>query len=413
MSFNLVDSVKNLLGSDFISKASSMLGEGEAKMQSALSVAVPSVLTGVLNKASVGEADGVLRMARETANSGMLSNIGNFLGSNALLSKGADLVKRLFGDRTSDVANEIASYSGIKPSSAASLLSVTAPAAVGVLGDHAESTHMNTGGFLSFLNSQKDKILNAIPSGLNLAGALGLSSLAGIGSRLSAALASITGQVREIPGRLRTTSRNRWLVPTLLILAAVALLWFLLGRKNNDNDKIKTVATTPSTDSVVTPAPPAVGYETIKVILPNGVQLDAYKGGIEDQLVTFLNDPSKKPDKDIWFDFDNLNFETNSAAITSESMKQVQNIAAILKAFPNASLKIGGYTDKTGDEPANLKLSQARADAVLTALKNNGITTSQLAGAEGYGSQFAKVAASASDEERKKDRRIAVSPRKK
>src|SRR5262252_2894321 len=205
MSFNLMDSVKSLLGSDFISKASSMLGEGEAKMQSALSVAVPSVLTGVLNKASVGEADGVLRMARETANSGMLSNIGNFLGSNALLSKGADMVKRLFGDRTTDVANEIANYSGIKPSSAASLLSVTAPAAVGVLGDHAESTHMNTGGFLSFLNSQKDKILNAVPSGLNLAGTLGLGSLAGIGSRLSGALSSITGQVREIPGKIKTT----------------------------------------------------------------------------------------------------------------------------------------------------------------------------------------------------------------
>ena len=94
-------------------------------------------------------------------------------------------------------------------------------------------------------------------------------------------------------------------------------------------------------------------------------------------------------------------------------MKQIQNIAAILKAFPNASLKIGGYTDKTGDEPANMKLSQGRADAVDAALKKEGITAKQLAGAEGYGSQYAKAAASAPDEERKKDRRIAVSPRKK
>jgi len=409
-----MDSVKSLLGTDFISKASSMLGEGETKVQSALSVAVPSVLTGVLNRASSGEADGVLRMAKETANSGMLSSIGNFLGNNALLSKGADVLKRLFGDRTSDVANEIANFSGIKPSSAASLLSVAAPAAIGVLGDHAESSHMNTGGFLSFLNGQKDKILNAVPSGLNLAGALGLGSLAGIGSRLSGALSSITGQVREIPGKIKTTSSNRWLVPTLIILAAIALLWFLLGRKNNDNDKIQAVSTTSTNDSAaVTPAPPAMTHETIKVTLPNGIQLDAYKGGIEDQLVAFLSDPSKKVDKNIWFDFDNLNFETNSATITAESMKQVQNIAAILKAFPHASIKIGGYTDKTGDEPANLKLSQARADAVLEALKTNGIAASQLEGSEGYGSQFAKVDANASDEERKTDRRIAVSPRKK
>jgi outer membrane protein OmpA-like peptidoglycan-associated protein len=91
----------------------------------------------------------------------------------------------------------------------------------------------------------------------------------------------------------------------------------------------------------------------------------------------------------------------------------VENIATILKAFPKASLKIGGYTDKTGDEPANVKLSQARAEAVVAALKTNGITKGQLDGAEGYGSQFAKVPAEATDEERRKDRRIAVSPRNK
>ena len=44
------------------------------------------------------------------------------------------------------------------------------------------------------------------------------------------------------------------------------------------------------------------------------------------------------------------------------------NIAAILKAFPKAKFKIGGYTDKTGDEPGNMKLSNDRAKAVKDAL---------------------------------------------
>jgi outer membrane protein OmpA-like peptidoglycan-associated protein len=414
MSFNLIDSVTKLLGSDFIPRASNMLGEDQNKMQTATAAIIPSILTGILNKAGSGEATTMLRLAKDTANSGILFSIGNFLASTGLLSKGAELLESLFGDRMRDVSNAISNFSGIKSTSATALMSVAAPAALGIIGERADSTNMNASGLLAFLNNEKDEILNAVPSGLNLAGALGLTNLAAIGNKLSTAVSTFTGQVRNMPRRRKTTSGMGWLVPVILIIAALGLLWYLLIKRNTDGNK--TQATTANNaDSAVVSAPPtsAPAYETIKVKLPNGVELDAYEGGIEDQLVSFLNDSSKNVDKNVWFDFDNLNFQTNSSTITTESMKQLQNIAAILKAFPNANIKIGGYTDKTGDEPANQKLSQARADAVLLALKNEGITSAQLAGAEGYGSQYAKAPANAPDEERKKDRRIAVSPRKK
>lgn len=152
---------------------------------------------------------------------------------------------------------------------------------------------------------------------------------------------------------------------------------------------------------------------SIKVTLPGGIQIEALKGGIEDKLVAFLNDANAKAGKDVWFDFDNLNFKTSSADITEESNVQVQNIAAILKAYPKVKIKIGGYTDKTGDSVTNQQLSQKRADAVLDALKKMNANAEQLAGAEGYGSQYAKAAADAPDEERKKDRRISLSVREK
>lgn len=154
---------------------------------------------------------------------------------------------------------------------------------------------------------------------------------------------------------------------------------------------------------------------SIKVQLPDGTELDAYKGGIEDKLVAYLNstDPADSISSSRWFDFDNLNFKTGSAELTDSSMKQVQNLAAILKAYPKVSLKIGGYTDKTGNEQENMKLSQQRADAVLDALKKVGASATQLVGAQGYGSQFAKAAANAPDEVRRADRRISVSVRSK
>jgi len=47
-----------------------------------------------------------------------------------------------------------------------------------------------------------------------------------------------------------------------------------------------------------------------------------------------------------------------------------------------------------------MQLSQKRADAVLDALKKANANTAQLIGAEGYGSEYAKAAADAPDEEK-------------
>ncbi len=64
----------------------------------------------------------------------------------------------------------------------------------------------------------------------------------------------------------------------------------------------------------------------------------------------------------------------------------------ILKAYPKAKIKIGGYTDKTGDAAVNKKLSNERAQTVAAALKADGSVAAQVKGAEGYGSEFAKQA---------------------
>ncbi len=69
-------------------------------------------------------------------------------------------------------------------------------------------------------------------------------------------------------------------------------------------------------------------------MLPNGVELNAYRNGIEAQLVNFLNDPAKKVDDNTWFDFDRLNFETGSSMITSESMAQIREYCCNYEGFP-------------------------------------------------------------------------------
>ncbi|WP_317127597.1 MULTISPECIES: OmpA family protein [unclassified Chryseobacterium] len=97
----------------------------------------------------------------------------------------------------------------------------------------------------------------------------------------------------------------------------------------------------------------------------------------------------------------------SSTELEAGSQGQLDNLVAILKAFPDAKVKIGGYTDKTGNEASNVKLSQARADFIKAALAKAGVGA-QVLGAEGYGSKFATVDAKASDAERAADRKMSV-----
>lgn len=152
--------------------------------------------------------------------------------------------------------------------------------------------------------------------------------------------------------------------------------------------------------------------ETIKVEV-NGEELSAYKGGLEESIVAFLkgNGYANAADdaalKDQWYNFDNVNFKTGSATELEAGKEQLANLAKILKAYPDAKIKIGGYTDKTGNEEANKKLSTERANFIKAELTKAGVGA-QVVSAEGYGSEHATVDASASDAERAIDRKMAI-----
>lgn len=423
MAFNLLSAVNNVFNADFLHKAASAFGESETAIQKAVSGAIPSVLTGLLSKAdSTDGLQSILDIAKNAGSSGLLGNLTGLLNSGDNSFSGiTSLVGNLFGDKLRGIANLISDFSGIKQSSASSLLNTVAPIALGVLGKHATDSNLSAPGLASLLSSQKDSILSAIPSGLNIGDALGLGSLAGIGSTLSSffsapeAHGSNTAHVGHSTHDhdQHNNKKPNWFVPGFLGIAAFVLVLYIF--KGCSGDHGATADATHETHNVKheeTKAAPATTSvrESLKVKLPDGTELDAYKGGIEDQLVAYLNS-DEAVSKEKWFDFDDLNFETGSATITAASLKQVQNIAAVLKAFPKVKIKIGGYTDNTGDSTANVKLSQSRADAVSAKLKELG-SEKQLDGAEGYGPTHF-VAPNDTEENKKKNRRISINVREK
>jgi outer membrane protein OmpA-like peptidoglycan-associated protein/uncharacterized protein YidB (DUF937 family) len=100
-----------------------------------------------------------------------------------------------------------------------------------------------------------------------------------------------------------------------------------------------------------------------------------------------------------------INFETGSAVIPASDEAFLQVVANGIKGAPAGSLfEIGGHTDSTGNAEANLALSQARSDAVRTALVNYGCDPAMLT-AKGYGGTR-PIASNDTVEGRNQNRRI-------
>jgi len=223
------------------------------------------------------------------------------------------------------------------------------------------------------------------------------------------------------PGRSAPVRSNRWLGP-LPGPAKLLLIWFTTMRGRGIDSAVATgsvaLDTTAARAGGTVPAAATAASDTASTLgafgkkqLPGGVELNIPERGIESNLIAFITDRSRPVNDTTWFNFDRLNFATGSASILPESEEQLNNIAAVLKAYPDVNVKVGGYTDNTGDPAANRKLSQQRADAVRQAVVRKGVAANRMV-AEGYGSDH-PVGANTTEEGRAQNRRIALRVTKK
>ena len=79
-----------------------------------------------------------------------------------------------------------------------------------------------------------------------------------------------------------------------------------------------------------------------------------------------------------------IQFETGSARLTGPSGTLIDDVADILKRYPQYDVRVSGHTDNTGTPAKNLQLSKDRAYSVRNALISRGIAPVRIQSA-GYG----------------------------
>lgn len=441
MSLNIIDLIKGQLGSALVTQAASQLGESESGISKAIGGLLPAVVGGLANNS---DNPAVLDAITTAPSQGVLGNLMGVASDNTWVQ---GLLASIFGDKLSGLVNSIATYAGISNNSSSSLLNLVTGATIGSVGKYAADNNLDQAGISSLLNDQKGIVSSLLPAGLSLA-SLNVGDWAkgykfdNDNDAIKTSPVStptptptpvsneepkveVTKSVADggtFPDRPTTTSDGgsiwKWLLPLLLLIAASYFLWKQCEKKETTTtttvagDSINT-----TTDSSTMQNDTATTMTSTKVdedIDLNGTALKGYRGGMEDNMITFLKSGSYTSAaddaalKDNWYNFDHVNFKMGSASeLEAGSQGQLENLVAILKAYPDAKIKIGGYTDKVGNEAANVKLSGERATYIKDWLAKQGVGA-QVIEADGYGSKFATVDAAASDAERAADRKMAV-----
>ncbi|HKF97498.1 MAG TPA: OmpA family protein [Steroidobacteraceae bacterium] len=411
MASSIMDSILGMVTPEMKQALATRFGESSQGVQSGLGAATAATLDGLASKSSdSGFLSQVLGMLGGGMGQNLLSSLSS-IASGGPTGATADLVNRflpmVFGSQQGQAANAISQQFGLSASSGTGLLKMAAPLVLAYFGKLQNAGTLNASSLGDMLRTEAPNLRSYLPTGL-------LGSAAGVASAtVNRATTAVTS------ARTAASAPPRWLVPAA-IAGALILAWLVI-RSMSPPRPVPTAASVTSeavnsATSAASSAANAAGDaatkawaalgDMMKVKLPDGSEINVPSRGVEARLVSYLNDRSAAVSDNTWFDFDRLLFDTGKATLQPASQEQLTNIADILKAYPQVKIRIGGYTDNTGDPAANLQLSEQRADNVMAELVNQGIDPSRMT-AQGYGAEN-PIADNSTEEGRQKNRRISL-----
>lgn len=330
---------------EILEKISTEINQPIEKTKAGLKSVIPTLLMGIVNKGSTKEgAESLVNMASKH------TTPMNVSADSATLKEGDEFLNGIFGSNLANTISSLGVTTGMNTGSISKMLGMATPLVMGAIGSKIKNEHLNASGLMNFLSQQKSSLMSLIPSGLG-----------------------------GLTGYQNRTENSVWPKVVLLGLVVAAVIWLL------------------NTFAFRRPAP--------LVMKPAAAPVQVSQNAIQSlgALQTFMT--STAPVGTLKrFRFEHLNFKTGTTALMTGAEMELNQIASAMKAYPNSTARVEGFTDNVGSEAANQALSNKRAMAVKDQLVSRGIKADRIL-AVGMG-QRNPISSNATDMGRAENRRI-------
>jgi hypothetical protein len=159
----LIQQVLQQVSGTGISQISKKLGVNEQTVNSALSVALPLLLSALTNNASQPKGAQSLHQALTKDHDGsILNNVSGFL-ENPQAANGAGILGHMLGSQQPVVTQRLTQGTGLNGDQISQLLQIAAPLVMGALGQQQRQAGFDPNGLSSFLGGQQQMAQQSNP----------------------------------------------------------------------------------------------------------------------------------------------------------------------------------------------------------------------------------------------------------
>ncbi len=427
---NLIDTLRNEVSGHAITRVSQRIGGSDEEVRTAFNFAIPAVLAGILkNGIKQGDETHFITLQPNNQSNEFDADFRLNQDEKTLIEDGKQMIANFFSGEEDALCGELALATGIDKEKSISLFAMIVPVIGSYISKMMFDKKWNTQDLMIAIAESRADINAALP--LNIKSKLNLGA--------THEMDSVDLPDKTIPftdGTLIETRKSffgkpkqetggflRWFIPLAIL---VILFWWLAGKpgcareemvagvaQDSISANLDTIGEKLKEAFVATAgALDASGNYVIDIgpegtrKLKDGERLIVGENSVENKIVDFAEANDGKVNESDWITFDRIYFETGKTSLTESSKKQLENIAAIMKAHSDLSLKLGGYTDNTGDKVINNKVSTQRAESCQAALVALGVEKNRIT-AKGFGSAD-PIADNSTEEGRAQNRRISV-----